>query len=321
MRNSWIVLGVNNWNHVHYFSDRLLNSLSSGVPVLYKYFPGAEDFFKNGVHCRFFYETEEAVPKAVEMLDSPEEERERIGIAGAEIAIMEHSVERRTEHPVVDLSLFKNRLFTAGNLANLLSGIAFAALAFTMTLYYQLVRGYDPRTTGLALIPLEATLILVGPVSGWLSDRYGQRGLSTLGLVVTSVGLFLLAGITSTTPDGEILLWLAIIGLGVGMFRSPNASSVMGSVPVEKRGIAAGVRSTMINTSIVASIPLTVALMTAAIPYEKLVTIIGENRLSAQDISGFLLGIQQALLVFAVMTMVSGVFSALRGPRDSKNYS
>ena len=97
MRNSWLVLGVNNWNHVHYFSDRLLNSLSSGVPVLYKYFPGAEDFFKDGVHCRFFYETEEAVPKAVEMLDSPEEVRERIGGDGAEIAIKEHSVERRTE--------------------------------------------------------------------------------------------------------------------------------------------------------------------------------------------------------------------------------
>ncbi len=230
-------------------------------------------------------------------------------------------VERRTEHPVLDLSLFKNRLFTAGNLANLLSGIAFAALAFTMTLYYQLVRGYDPQSTGLALIPLEATLVLVGPVSGWLSDKHGQRGLSTLGLVVTSVGFLLLSGLTRTTPDGQILLWLGLIGLGVGLFRSPNASSVMGSVPAEKRGVSAGVRATIINTSIVASIPLAMALMTANISYDRLVSIIGENNLSQGDVASFLAAIQHALLGFAVITLISALFSALRGPRGSVKLS
>ncbi len=224
-------------------------------------------------------------------------------------------VERRTEHPVLDLSLFKNRLFTAGNLANLLSGIAFAALAFTMTLYYQIIRGYGPQTTGLTLIPLEATLLLVGPVSGSLSDRYGQRGLSTMGLIITSIGFFLLSGLAPTTPDSRILLSLAIIGLGVGLFRSPNASSVMGSVPPERRGISAGVRATIINTSIVASIPIAVAIMTAAIPYDKLVTIIGGNQLSQGDIGSFLAGVQHALLAFGIMTLASAVFSALRGPR------
>lgn len=97
MRNSWLVLGVSNWDHSHYFSDRLLNSLASGVPVLYKHFPGAEDFFKDGIHCRFFYDVEEAVRIAGEVLDSPEEEREKMGRAGWEIAIKEHSTERRAE--------------------------------------------------------------------------------------------------------------------------------------------------------------------------------------------------------------------------------
>ncbi len=230
-------------------------------------------------------------------------------------------VERKTDHPVLDLSLFKNRLFTAGNLANLLSGVAFAALAFTMTLYFQLVRRYDPQSTGLTLVPLEVTLILVGPVSGLLSDKWGQRGLSTLGLLITSVGFLLLSSLSPTTPVNQILLWLGIIGLGVGLFRSPNASSVMGSVPAEKRGVSAGVRATVINTSIVASIPLTVALMTAAIPYDRLVTIIGQNQLSPVDVSSFLAGIQHALLVFAGITILSAVFSALRGPRNANNSS
>ncbi len=230
-------------------------------------------------------------------------------------------VERRTVHPVLDLSLFKNRLFTAGNLANLLSGVAFAALAFTMTLYFQLVRGYDAQTTGLALIPLELAFILVGPLSGSLSDKYGQRGLSTLGLIITALGFLLLAGLGPSTPDSQILIWLGIIGVGVGIFRSPNASSVMGSVPREKRGISSGVRATIINTSIVASIPMAVALMTVAIPYDRLITIIGDNQLSPQDLSAFLAGLQHAFLVFAGITLVSAVFSALRGPSNSNRRS
>lgn len=224
-------------------------------------------------------------------------------------------LERRVQHPVIDLSLFKNRLFTTGNIANLLSGLAFAALAFTMTLYFQLVRGYDAYHAGIALIPLEVTLLLVGPVSGSLSDRWGARGLSTLGLVTSSAGFLLLANINRTTSDQQILLSLGVIGVGVGLFRSPNASSVMGSVPADQRGISSGLRATIINTSIVASIPLALALMTSDIPYDRLVGIIGQNQLSPTDASSFLAGIQHALIAFAVITLISAIFSLLRGPR------
>src|SRR5207245_4457075 len=102
-------------------------------------------------------------------------------------------VERRTMFPVLDLSLFRIRLFTAGNIASLLSGLAFAGLAFVMTLYFQIVRGYDPLHAGIFLIPLDATLIFIGPISCSLSDKWGARGLSTLGLVVASIGFFVLS--------------------------------------------------------------------------------------------------------------------------------
>src|SRR5437588_7411124 len=101
-------------------------------------------------------------------------------------------VERRTRLPVLDLSLFRIRLFTVGNIANLLSGLAFAGLAFVMTLYFQLVRGYDPLHAGIFLIPLDATLIMIGPISGSLSDKWGASGRSTLGLTVAAVGVFVL---------------------------------------------------------------------------------------------------------------------------------
>jgi EmrB/QacA subfamily drug resistance transporter len=232
--------------------------------------------------------------------------------------------ERRTAHPVIDLALFKIRLFTAGNLANLLSGLAFAALAFIMSLYFQLIRGYDPVSTGIALIPVDATLIFVGPVSGWLSDKWGARGLSTLGLLVASAGLFLLSTITAVTAYTQILLALAVIGLGIGMFRSPNASSVMGSVPANERGVASGIRSTIINTGIVASIPITVGIMTAELPYDKLINLISpvtttgltQVGVAGADLPPFLVGLQHALFVFAAITLFSAVFSVMRGQRN-----
>ncbi len=224
-------------------------------------------------------------------------------------------IERRTENPVLDLSLFKIRLFTAGNIANLFSGLAFAALAFIMILYFQLVRGYSPLNAGLALIPLDATLILIGPISGWLSDKWGARGLSTLGLLIASAGILFLSSFTQTTPYVQIALLFSLVGLGIGMFRSPNASSVMAAVPSNKRGVSSGVRSTIINTSIVASIPLAVALMTADVPYDKLVNIIGNNQIASADLGVFFTGLQHALFIFAAVILGSAVFSFLRGPR------
>ncbi len=231
-------------------------------------------------------------------------------------------LERRTSHPVMDLSLFKIRLFVAGNIANLLSGLAFAALAFVMSLYFQLVRGESAVSAGIALIPLDATLIVIGPLSGTLSDKYGSRGLSTLGLLIASVGFVLLSGLDAATSYPFILFCLAVVGLGIGLFRSPNASSVMGSVPAHERGVASGIRATMINTSIVASIPLAVALMTADIPYAKLVNLIGPSGTASQvmiapsDVVPLLSGIQHALVGFAAVTLFSAVFSILRGNRE-----
>src|SRR5437763_4105685 len=137
-------------------------------------------------------------------------------------------VERRTKFPVLDLSLFRIRLFTAGNIANLLSGLAFAGLAFIMTLYFQLVRGYDPLHAGIFLIPLDATLIFIGPISGSLSDKWGARGLSTLGLLVASAGFFVLSRLDGSTIYPQVVAGLVLVGFGIGIFRSPYASSVIG---------------------------------------------------------------------------------------------
>jgi hypothetical protein len=190
-----------------------------------------------------------------------------------------------------------------------------------MTLYFQLVRGYDPLHAGIFLIPLDAALILIGPINGTLSDRWGAIGLSTLALVMASVGFFYLSSFTTTTTYPSIAIGLVLVGFGIGLFRSPNASSVMGSVPSAERGIASGVRSTMINTGIVASKPLVLVVMTGYLPYNVLINIIGNvTTVSSTPLTGiyvnsFLTGLQRALQIFSALILVSVLFSSLRGAR------
>src|SRR5881409_539939 len=227
------------------------------------------------------------------------------------------SIERHTKSPVLDLSLFKNRVFTIGNLSNLFSGLAFASLAFVMTLYFQLVRGFSAYNAGLALIPLEATLLLVGPSSGSLSDKYGARGLSTLGLSIASIGFVLMSGLNIDTPYIQVAIWLSLVGFGIGLFRSPNASSVMGAVPPSRRGISSGTRVLVISTSIVGSIPFATAMMTIVIPYSRLISITSNETLTALSDRVLLLnGLKVALIAFAAVNLIAAGISALRGPKE-----
>ena len=222
--------------------------------------------------------------------------------------------EKRVQHPVLDLSLFRIRAFTTGNLSELFNGLAFAALAFELTLYFELVKGYSDLQTGLALIPLDLTLIIIAPISGRLSDRYGARTLSTIGLTVTSVALLVFSSFSVDTALVSITAALALAGFGIGLFRSPNASSVMSSIRSDRRGIGTAVRHTVMNTSSVVSIPLALVLMTAIMPYNELVSIVSATSFgNTTDVIQLLSAIKYSFVAFAVINGAGIVTSALRG--------
>jgi EmrB/QacA subfamily drug resistance transporter len=222
-------------------------------------------------------------------------------------------IERRVGHPLIDPRLFRIRAFAVGNFTNLLNGITFGGLAFVIALYYQVVRGLLPEQAGLALIPLDIALLFIGPVSGRLSDKFGARWLSAIGLAISGASFLLFASLDLTTPELMVVEALAVAGLGIGFFRSPNASSVMGSVPAERRGIAAGVRSTIINTSLVISIPLATLLMTFVLPYQTLSAIIAGGQPNSADLSLFVAAIRYVFLVFAFVNFFGALISPLRG--------
>jgi EmrB/QacA subfamily drug resistance transporter len=226
------------------------------------------------------------------------------------------AVERKVPHPTLDLNLFKNRLFSAGNLASLLNSLAFNSLPFLLTLYLQLVRNLDAITTGFLFIPLEAAVLVVGPLSGRLSDRYGGRGLCTLGLLFSGVALVWFGTIDMTIGYAALILALVASGIGRGLFISPNASSIMGPVPPSKRGVANGVRTTIVQTGIVVSLPLSLAFMTLGMPYDRLTQLSGgTSNLAATDISAFLSALHYAFYLLAIVTLLAVVPSVLRGSK------
>jgi EmrB/QacA subfamily drug resistance transporter len=231
-------------------------------------------------------------------------------------------IERRRESPLLDLRLFKIRLFAAGNLAQFFNALAWTGVILMLSFFLQVVLGYSALEAGLSLLPLDATFVVFGPISGRLSDLYGSRLFSTVGLVVSSAGFFLLSTVTTSTGYWEIAAVLSLLGVGNGLFVSPNISAIMGSVPANRRGIASGFRTTIFNVGLTASAGLAVLLMTFAIPYgtfsslvEGIIPQLGAGLIAKQE---FVNGFRLAAFVFASLNTAAIFPSALRGESATK---
>ena len=230
--------------------------------------------------------------------------------------------ESHRDEPLLDLRLFRIRLFSAGNLSQLLYSLGFGSLSLIIVLYLQLVRGYDALTAGLLFLPLDLAFVTVGPISGKLSDQYGTRTLATLGMGVASLGYILLTFLLGLeTPIIQVEIILVVIGIGMGLFSSPNISAVMGSVPAQRRGVASAIRATLFNTGSVVSVGLVAFIITTAIPYSVVSSIIvgGYTSLTPEDAVGFVVGISRAFIVAAAITLTGMFASSLRGPKRQEN--
>ena len=170
-----------------------------------------------------------------------------LGLLGAAmlLLIVFYFNEKRIDHPIVDLSLFRNRLFSAAIVSSFLSFLALFAVMFLMPFYLEELLALPTHHAGLILTAVPLTISLVAPLSGWLSDRLGSRLLSSLGMAVGSVGLWFLSRLTSQSSVFDIIWPLAVTGLGQALFQSPNNNAIMGSVPQYRLGIASGFLATV----------------------------------------------------------------------------
>jgi MFS family permease len=178
-------------------------------------------------------------------------------------------VETRVAAPMFNLGLFRIRAFTAGNLAGWLASIARGGLQFMLIIWLQGIwlplHGYryedTPLWAGIYLIPVTIAFLVAGPVSGFLSDRYGARTFATGGQVLAAASFAGLLLLPIDFPYWAFALVIALDGIGSGLFTSPNTSAIMNSVPADRRGVAAGMRATFFNSGTSLSIGIFFSLM------------------------------------------------------------
>jgi EmrB/QacA subfamily drug resistance transporter len=229
--------------------------------------------------------------------------------------------ETRVKSPMLDLTLFKIRQFASGNAAILLNSLARGAVTLVLVFYLQgPSMKLDALTAGLFLIPNSASIAFFGPISGWLSDRYGARYLATTGLLVSCFGFLLLANIGKTVTFPELAVPLIFVGSGMGIFAAPNRASIMNSVPPEQRGIASGVSTTLVNVGSTLSLAVAILIMATVTPVASLLQIFVGSSASGSggSIDSFIASVHLVYYVSTVFLLVAVFPSLLRGRRPSR---
>ncbi len=220
--------------------------------------------------------------------------------------------------PILDLKLFKNRFFAMGNIAGSLNAVTWGMVVIILAFYLQIELGYSPLRAGLGLLPLDAVYLVASIVFGNLSDRYGSRSLTTLGLLVIGSGFLVMTTFGPTTPYWEIAAVLCSAGIGNGMFSSPNVRAIMSSVPVNRRGVASGFQGTMFNVGFTAGYGLSILFITFGISYDKFSSLL-QGTISGSALSlakvEFLNGFHIANLLLAIIAFVAIAPSVVRGSR------
>ncbi len=236
-------------------------------------------------------------------------------VVGIVSAILFGIIEPRIKEPIVQLRLFKNRLFTLANLSGLLNGIARGAVLFLLIFFLQGPYGKDPLTAGLLLAHFGAAFMIIGPLSGRLSDRVGSRLLAPIGLGVSSLALLGLTTIGPSTPYWVLAAFMALMGGGSGFFVSPNTNAIMSSVEPHTRGAAAGILSMLNNTGQMLSIAIVFPLALSAVPMAAMMQVFiygGGMSQFPTALALFLGGLHLAFFVSFGLSVVAMIVAALR---------
>ena len=224
------------------------------------------------------------------------------------------AIERRARAPMLDLTIFRSRLFSAATAAAFINGLSRFALLFLFVFFFQGAQGDDPITAGVKLSPMAIGMLVSSPLAGIWADRRGSRTLAALGMLVGAAGLALMTTLEPHSPYWQSTLWLFIVGVGSGMFNSPNTAAMMGTVAPHRRGIAAGTRTMLQNTGAVISIAFVLAVVTAAVPKDVLFRIFSglAKGLTDAKLAPFIHNMHTALWVLAATSVVGAVVSLLR---------
>ena len=206
-------------------------------------------------------------------------------------------IEQRMASPMLDLSLFRQRLFSAAVASAVANYICMYSVLFLMPFYLIQARGFDPAQAGVLLTAQPLLMALSAPLSGTLSHKIGSRLLGTLGMMILALGAFFLSRLDLASSQIDIVIALAILGLGTGMFTAPNSSALMGAAPRHRQGIAASVLATARNGGMVLGVGLAGAIFATV---------------QAQFGGTIFDAISAGLLAAAIVTLFGAMTSAVR---------
>jgi EmrB/QacA subfamily drug resistance transporter len=211
--------------------------------------------------------------------------------------------ESKVVAPMLDLSLFRRRIFSAASASAVMNYVCLYSVLFLLPFYLIQGRGLTAEQAGLVLTAEPVVMAIAAPISGSLSDWIGSRLLSTAGMLILAGGMFWLSRLGPAVPLTRVALALAVVGLGIGAFIAPNTSALMGAAPRQRHGTAAGVLATARNVGMVLGVGLAAAVLTSYVP----------DADAATAGPALFAGVSAGLLVAAGVACIGSLTSAVRG--------
>ena len=223
-------------------------------------------------------------------------------VIGVLMAFLFLFVEKKITNPVFDIGLIiRNRVFAFSGMAALIHYSATSATGFFISLYLQYLKGLDARTAGLIMISQPIAMTLLSPVAGKVSDKKNPGVIASIGMGLTAAGLILLCFIKETTPNYLIVLLLIMMGIGFGLFSSPNSNAIMSSVEKRHLGVASGVVGTMRMVGQMMSMGIAMMLISLYI---------GKQSINPATYPGLIAAMRTGFLIFSILSVI-GIFASL----------
>jgi len=216
--------------------------------------------------------------------------------------------EMRTDSPILDVSVFrKNKVFVFSNLTTFINYSAVMSFIFLITLYLQYNKGFSPQTAGMIMLIQTICMTITAPIAGRLSDKFAPQIIAAIGLALNSMVFLFLFFLTEDTNLGLVITSLTVLGIGLGLFSSPNSNAVMGSVDKKFLGVASATLGTMRSIGMVMSMVIVMILFSIYI---------GEAEITPKYYPAFLASAKMCFIIFAIICL-SGIFTQLTG-RNSR---
>ena len=223
--------------------------------------------------------------------------------------------ELRSPSPMLDMGLFRSRVFSIGISTNFTSFLGITSARFLLPFYLQAALGYTPALVGLVLLPNAVSRIVMGPLSGRLSDRYGWKLFNIIGLLLSAAGLFALATLTVSSSVVLILAAILLQSSGSGLFQSPNSASIFSAADSSRHGVVAAFVNLSRNSGNVTGIAIAASIVTAVMVsggYEPNINAVLEAGPGSGLLNSFMAGLKVAFLAMALLQLVGALATVFK---------